>query len=211
MRQPQNQIRLISLSLIAGIWLLAILFATPATAAHGKARPGPLCMPVAALLDNQLPADATDATLPATSQSTSPNTTQPKHDVCVAAHVYQVIQLSDGTRFLDVCPSSIPDADCRFILLSMPADREEVGDLRRLSGADIKLRGTLRPMNGRFGIYLTHARQLEGGPEKFRPNPRLLRDFDPESDRLAVQDPNLRSSGHRRNFMNKTLKEPTTH
>lgn len=168
-------------------------------------------MPVAALLDNQLPADATDATLPATSQSTSPNTTQPKHDVCVAAHVYQVIQLSDGTRFLDVCPSSIPDADCRFILLSMPADREEVGDLRRLSGADIKLRGTLRPMNGRFGIYLTHARQLEGGPEKFRPNPRLLRDFDPESDRLAVQDPNLRASGHRRSFMNKTLKEPTTH
>ena len=128
-------------------------------------------------------------------------------DVCVAAHVYQVVELEDGTRFLDVCPATTQDADCRFVLLSLPADREEVGDLRRLSGVDIELRGTLRPMHGRMGIFLSHARQLEGGPEKFRPNARLLRDFNAESERMAVRDPNLRASGHHRSFMNRQLKE----
>lgn len=193
---------------LPAIWLLAGPLAQPAHAAGAKARPGPLCVPVAALLGEAAMAAASDTSSPAVGANQPDPASLVNHDVCVAAHVYQVIELPDGTRFLDVCPAKLPDYDCRFILLSLAADREEVGDLRRLGGADIQLRGTLRPMHGRLGIYLTHARQLEGGPEKFRPNRRLLRDFDPESNRTPVEDPNLRASGHRRSFMNRTLREP---
>lgn len=164
-------------------------------AAPSKARPGPACVPAAALVGG---ADSGQNGQPAPAG----------RDVCVAAHVYQVVELEDGTRFLDICPATVPDADCRFVLLSLPADREEVGDLRRLGGLDIQLRGTLRPMHGRMGIYLSHARQLEGGPEKFRPNARLLKDFNAESEQMAVRDPNLQPSGHHRSFMNRQLKEP---
>ncbi len=192
------------------LWLtgciLALLAAHPAQAASSKPRPGPPCHPIAALIAD--PAGSSNDPANTTGQPAPVNAAPINQDVCVAAHIYQVVQLADGTSFLDVCPATIPDAGCRFILLSLPADREEVGDLRRLAGMDIQLRGTLRPMHGRMGIYLTHARQLQGGPEKFRPNPRLLRDFDAASDHLAVRDPNLRPSGHHRSFMNHTLKEP---
>jgi hypothetical protein len=102
-------------------------------------------------------------------------------DRCVHAHVYDVVELSDGTRFLDVCPPDIKDDQCRFTLLSLPADRGEMGDL---------------------GIVLSNLRQFHGGPEKFRPNPRLLRGFDAESSRRPIRDPNLSSSGRHRAFMN---------
>jgi hypothetical protein len=204
-------------------WLLAILLlaclpARPAQAATGhggKARPGPLCLPVAALLGAPGASGTTTegSAAPVNTQSTDPQPVSApaiNQDVCVAAHVYQVVELPDGTRFLDVCPATVPDADCRFLFLSMPADHDEVGNLQQLGGADIQLRGTLRQIHGRFGIYLSHARQLQGGPEKFRPNPRLLQDFDASSDHPAVRDPNLRPSGHRRSFMNRALKEPST-
>jgi len=164
-----------------------------------KPRPGPACVPVASLIGTT---NSADRSAPDAEQAAPVN-----REVCVAAHVYQVVELEDGTRFLDVCPAAVPDADCRFVLLSLPIDREEVGDLKRLGGLDIQLRGTLRRMHGRVGIYLSHARQLEGGPEKFRPNPKLLREFSGESDRMGVRDPNLRSSGHHRSFMNRDLKE----
>jgi hypothetical protein len=200
------------------LWLLAILLLTGfaprlahAAAGHrGKSRPGPACLTAAALLgDADLSASAAQ---PGDSPAGTPPISSPpvNHDVCVAAHVYQVVQLPDGTRFLDICPTTVPDADCRFLLLSMPADRDEVGNLMQLDGTDIQLRGALRQIHGRFGIYLSHARQLQGGPEKFRPNRRLLEDFDASSDRPAVHDPNLRPSGRRRSFMNRTLKEPST-
>jgi hypothetical protein len=167
-----------------------------------KPRPGPACVPVASLVGTTASADHSAPDAEQSSQAAPVN-----REVCVAAHVYQVIELEDGTRFLDVCPAAVPDADCRFVLLSLPIDREEVGDLKRLGGLDIQLRGTLRRMHGRVGIYLSHARQLEGGPEKFRPNPKLLREFSGESDRMGVRDPNLRSSGHHRSFMNRELRE----
>ena len=49
---------------------------------------------------------------------------------------------------------------------------------------------------------LSHARQFYGGPPKFRPNPKLMRGFTAEQSRPAVYDPNLRSRGAVRSFMN---------
>jgi hypothetical protein len=123
-------------------------------------------------------------------------------DVCVSAHVYAVVELSDGTRFLDVCSPETSDEQCRFTIMSLREDREEVGELRKYQDMDVKVRGIVRSMHGRAGIVLSHVRQFSGGPPRFRPNPRLLRGFDAEQDKPSVSDPNLRHQGGRAAVMN---------
>ena len=123
-------------------------------------------------------------------------------DVCVSAHVYDVVELGDGTRFLDVCAPETTDVGCRFTVISLWGDRDEVGELRKYRGMNVEIRGLVRPMHGRAGMILSHARQFSGGPPRFRPNSRLIRGFDADQDRPAVSDPNLRSQGRGRAFMN---------
>jgi hypothetical protein len=123
-------------------------------------------------------------------------------DICISAHVYDVVELSDGTRFLDVCSPQTSDDACRFTIVSLREDREDVGELTRYRDADVEVRGVVRPMHGRAGMVLSHARQFYGGPPKFRPNPKLARGFDGEQDRPPIQDPNLRAQGGKRSFMN---------
>ena len=117
-------------------------------------------------------------------------------DVCVTAHVYAVVELSDGTRFLDVCSPETPDDRCRFTVMSMHGDRSEVGDLNQYRQQDIEIRGVVRPYGGRAEIILSNARQFHGGAEKFRPNPALLHGFSAEDHKTAVNDPALRSGHH---------------
>ena len=122
-------------------------------------------------------------------------------DVCITAHIYEVVELPDGTRFLDVCPPQTPDEACHFTIMSLREDRYEVGELVRYRNTDVRLRGMVQPMHGRSGMLLSHARQFYGGPPKFKPNPKLMRGFDAERDRRAVNDPNLHAQGGRRAFM----------
>lgn len=123
-------------------------------------------------------------------------------DVCISAHVYDVVELPDGTRFLDVCSPQTPDEACRFTIVSLWEDREDVGELARYRDTDVQVRGIVRAMHGRAGMVLSHARQFYGGPPKFRPNPKLAHGFSGEQDRPPIQDPNLRAQGGRRSFMN---------
>lgn len=123
-------------------------------------------------------------------------------DVCVSAHVYNVVELPNGTRFLDVCTPETPDADCRFTIMSLADDRDEVGELRKYRDMDVNIRGIVQPMHGRTGMVLSHARQFYGGPPKFKPNPMLARGFNGEQSRPPIVDPNLRSQGSGRTFMN---------
>jgi len=116
-------------------------------------------------------------------------------DVCVSAHVYDVVELRDGTRFLDVCSPETRDEKCRFTIMSLREDRDVVGELRKYRDMDVQVRGIVRSMHGRAGMVLSHARQFHGGMPKFRPNPRLLRGFDAESEEPTVHDPNLRPQG----------------
>lgn len=117
-------------------------------------------------------------------------------DVCISAHVYDVAQLADGTRFLDTCTPDTSDADCRFTIASLPQDRREAGDLDKLRGQDIQMRGVVHRVNDRNLIYLSDARQLHGGAEKFRPNPALLTGFAAEDGKPPVHSPSL-SGNHR--------------
>jgi hypothetical protein len=123
-------------------------------------------------------------------------------DICISAHIYDVIQLPDGTRFLDVCTPQTPDDACRFTIMSLWEDREEVGELRKYRDMDVQVRGIVQPMHGRAGMVLSHARQFYGGPPKFKPNPMLAHGFNAEQSRPPINDPNLRSQGGRRAFMN---------
>jgi hypothetical protein len=123
-------------------------------------------------------------------------------DVCVTAHVYDVVELPNGTRFLDVCTPQTPDDTCRFTIVSMWEDRDEVGELRKYKDMDVRVRGIVQPMHGRAGMVLSHARQFYGGPPKFRPNPKLAHGFNAEQDHPPGYDPNLRSQGSHRAFMN---------
>jgi hypothetical protein len=128
-------------------------------------------------------------------------------DVCITAHIYDVVELPDGTRFLDVCTPETPDERCRFTVMSLREDRDEVGELRKYRDMDVRIRGIVRPMHGRAGMVLSHARQFYGGPPKFKPNPRLIRGFNADQSRPAIGDPNLRSQGGRRAFMNSREQE----
>lgn len=129
-------------------------------------------------------------------------------DVCIAAHVYEVVQLQDGTRFLDVCAPDTPDEGCRFTIVSFWQDRAEVGELGKFRDLNVQVRGIVRPMHGRAGMVVSHARQFYGGPPKFKPNPRLARGFTGEQERPPIADPNLRSHGRGRGFMSSRDREP---
>jgi ribosomal protein L35AE/L33A len=128
-------------------------------------------------------------------------------DICISVHVYDVVELSSGTRFLDTCAPDTPDDNCRFTIMSLQEDRDTVGELTRYRDTDVQIRGIVTPMHGRSGILLSHARQFNGGPPKFRPNPRLARGFTAEQDRPPVADPNLRGQGRGRAFMNRLDQE----
>ena len=108
-------------------------------------------------------------------------------DICISAHIYDVVQLPDGTRFLDVCSPQTPDDQCRFTVVSLPADRTEVGELTKYRDADVQIRGIVQPMHGRAGMVLSHARQFYGGPPKFKPNPLLARGFSAEQGAATCQ------------------------
>jgi hypothetical protein len=129
-------------------------------------------------------------------------------DVCVNVHVYEVVELADGTRFLDVCAPETPDDKCRFTIVSLREDRVEVGELQKFRDADVHARGIVQPMHGRNGMMLSHARQFHGGPPKFKPNPKLLHGFSGEQAKPPISDPNLRAQGGHRAFMNSRDQEP---
>lgn len=131
-------------------------------------------------------------------------------DLCISAHIYDVVELQDGTRFLDVCAPQTPDEQCRFTVISLPADRRDVGELNKLRNQDVQIRGIVTPLRGRSGMMLSHARQFNGGPPKFRPNPLLARGFSADQEQPPLSDPNLRRQGGRRAFMNTRDQETLT-
>ena len=129
-------------------------------------------------------------------------------DVCISAHIYDVVLLPDGTRFLDVCSPETTDAQCRFTVVSFWEDNGDVGELEKYRNMNVQIRGIVQPMHGRAGMILSHSRQFYGGPPKFRPNPMLLRGFNAEQDRPPVNDPSLHAQGSHRSFMNTKDQEP---
>jgi hypothetical protein len=103
-------------------------------------------------------------------------------DVCSTAHVCDIVELPDGTRYLDVCS---PDEKCVFTILNPWQDREQVGELRQYRNLEVHIRGIAEPMHGRAGTILIHARQFTG-----------------DQSRPPMRDPRMHASGSHRPFMN---------
>jgi len=122
-------------------------------------------------------------------------------NVCVNAHIYDVVVLPNGTSFLDICTPDTSDENCRFTIVSLFEDRGDVGELGKYRNANVHIRGIVQSMHGRAGIVLNHQRQFNDGPPKFKPNPKLGRGFNAGQDQPEIYDPNLRSQGSHRAFM----------
>jgi hypothetical protein len=118
-------------------------------------------------------------------------------DVCVTAHVYEVVESPDGIRYLDVCKPKVAEGACHFTVISLPADRKEVGDLDSYRDQDIHIRGVVHTMHGQSTIVLSHARQFKDGAEKFRPNPALMAGFSADRAGTAFKDPALTAHRHK--------------
>ncbi len=116
--------------------------------------------------------------------------------VCVEAHVYRIVDGSDGIHFLDVCSPQTSDADCHFFLMSSDEDKKSVGNLQSLVGHTIQIRGTIHTLQGRADMILSSKQQLHGGKEKFHPNPRLMRGFSAESGGHAFSTQNGTTGQH---------------
>lgn len=128
-------------------------------------------------------------------------------DICVAAHIYRVEEALDGTRLLDVCGVTAPQSDktadvhsavlisCPLLVISLAQDRREVGTLESVTDKDVQLRGTVHSMHGQNVLLVSHARQFQDGPEKFRPNPDLLRGFTADEAATAFRDPGMSPHG----------------
>jgi hypothetical protein len=128
-----------------------------ASAVRSAMAAGALVLHIAAF--GQSPANPPDPPPQPTKQASapacvSPSTAiqQPNKDICVSAHVYNVVELTDGTRFLDVCPPDLPDDACRFTIISLPADRPDVGDLGKFRDHDVQIRGIVRATHGRLPV-----------------------------------------------------------
>ncbi len=116
-------------------------------------------------------------------------------EICLSAHVYDLSESADGTRYLDLCSPETPENACHFAVVSMPEDRGEVGALDALRDQDVHLRGVVHTLHGQSIMLLSHARQLHDGPEKFRPNPELLAGFGAGNAGLGFKDPAM--NGHK--------------
>ncbi|HZC43460.1 MAG TPA: hypothetical protein VE195_04750 [Acidobacteriaceae bacterium] len=103
-----------------------------------------------------------------------------KH-ACVEAHVYRIVDGSDGIRFLDVCSPETSDADCHFFIISSTEDKKSVGNLDDLVGQTIQIRGKILPIQGRADMIFSAKEQLHGGKPKFHPNPKLVKSFSAEN------------------------------
>lgn len=103
------------------------------------------------------------------------------HEVCVEAHVYRVVDATDGIHFLDVCSPETADADCHFFLLSSDEDKKFTGNLQQLVGQTIQIRGKIRTLQGHADMVFSSRQQLHGGKEKFHPNPQLFQTFSAET------------------------------
>ena len=102
-------------------------------------------------------------------------------NVCVEAHVYRVVDAIDGIRFLDVCSPETSDADCHFFIISSTEDKKSVGNLDKLVGQTIQIRGKILPIQGRADMILSSKEQLHGGKPKFHPNPQLVKSLASEN------------------------------
>jgi hypothetical protein len=88
---------------------------------------------------------------------------------CVTGKVLRVKVGAKGVHFVDFCAEQ---AACPFTVVVFPHDLKDVGDVRRLTGHMIEIRGPVKLYDGRAEIILTRVSQVTGGSTLIPPMPK---------------------------------------
>jgi len=87
---------------------------------------------------------------------------------CVTGKVVRIKDGAKGVHFLDFCEDPMT---CPFTVVVFANDQKDVGDVRRLAGRTIEVRGALKVYDGRPEIILSRISQIEGGAAMIPPLP----------------------------------------
>lgn len=88
---------------------------------------------------------------------------------CVTGTVHRVKVGAKGVHFLDFCEDQMA---CPFSVVVFSHDLKDVGDVRRLEGRTIEIRGDVKLYDGRPEIILRRIGQIEGGAAMIPPLPK---------------------------------------
>jgi hypothetical protein len=88
---------------------------------------------------------------------------------CVTGKVVRVKVGIKAVHFLDFCEDAMA---CPFTVVVFSHDLKDVGDVRRLTGRTIEVRGALKVYDGRPEIILRRISQIEGGAAMIPPLPK---------------------------------------
>jgi hypothetical protein len=93
---------------------------------------------------------------------------------CVTGKVLKVKTGAKGIHYIDFCEDQMA---CPFSVVVFSHDLKDVGDVRRLAGHVIEIRGAVKLYDGRAEIILSRAGQIAGGLTLIPPLPK---DYDVE-------------------------------
>ncbi len=88
---------------------------------------------------------------------------------CITGKVLRVKVGAIGVHFLDFCEDQMA---CPFTVVVFAHDLKDVGDVRRLVGRTIEVRGDVKAYDGRPEIILRRISQIEGGAAMIPPLPK---------------------------------------
>lgn len=93
---------------------------------------------------------------------------------CVTGTVLKVKTGAKGVHYIDFCQDHM---SCPFSVVVFSHDLKDVGDVRRLAGHTIEIRGAVKLYDGHAEIILSRAGQVSGGNMLIPPLPK---DYDVE-------------------------------
>ena len=88
---------------------------------------------------------------------------------CVTGKVIRIKVGTKGVHFLDFCEDQMA---CPFTVVVFANDLKDVGDVGRLTGRTIEIRGAVKAYDGRPEIILSRISQIEGGAAMIPPLPK---------------------------------------
>jgi DNA/RNA endonuclease YhcR with UshA esterase domain len=96
-------------------------------------------------------------------------------DQCVIGTVEHIEHTTKGVTFLNFCKAA---KACPFTVVVFPTDIKKMGDIQRLEGRQVEIKGTVQDYNGRAEIVLKRTQQL--GESAYVVIPRVPTDYDVE-------------------------------
>jgi hypothetical protein len=88
---------------------------------------------------------------------------------CVTGKVVRIKAGVKGVHYLDFCEDQLV---CPFTVVVFASDLKDVGDIRRLAGRTIEVRGAVKLYDSRAEIILKRISQIAGGAALIPPLPK---------------------------------------